>query len=294
MDKNVYFKSGIGTGLKANLHFIHSCNARCRGCFSTTFAGEAKYMPLEQVKAVVLNLGASGIRYFNIAGGEPTLHPQLHESLQFINSLGYKASIITNGFRLSRRFIEENGEYLDTIGVSIDSFDKDTSYLLGRDTGSKVNPRFFVEAELQELSENLKGTGIKLKVNTVVSRLNYKEQMADKVSKAGVARWKIIKMSPYSDEKHSNFELIPTVEEYSCFAERNVMENRVLEQDMTNTYLVVDPDGNLLDNRKSGEKGSSPYSIVGNLLHETASEVLRRYFSIFKREIYNQRYLKGA
>ncbi len=290
MDKVFCMNDVIGSGLKANLHFINPCNAHCRGCFATSFAGDTRLMSLDKIKTVILNLGSCGVNFFNIAGGEPTLHPALHETLKFICECGFKASIITNGFKLSDELIAANAPYLDTIGVSIDSFDEATSLALGRYTGSPAHPRFFGYNELASLNDMLKGSAVKLKVNTVVSRLNCSEVMADRMNNLDICRWKIIKLSAYQDSIHSNLDMVPSDEEYQKFIEANPFHAMVIEKNMTNTYLVVDPDGNLLDNSAAASNPDSPYRSVGNLLYENASEVLRRFLSIFNLNAYRQRY----
>lgn len=293
MFKLISMNNVIGAGLKANLHFINPCNAHCKGCFATSFVGETKLMSIDKIKTVVLNLGNSGVTYFNIAGGEPTLHPKLHETLKFISECGFKASLITNGFKLTQRFIDDNASYLDTIGISVDSFDTNTSFKLGRYTGSKLNPKFFGFDELKKIDFLLRGTGVKLKVNTVISKLNCSEKMTDKMTELDVCRWKIIKMTPYQDQFHSNLDLIPSDEEYEHFIVSNPFPNQVLEKDMSNAYLVVDPDGNLIDNRMSGTACKNPYRSFGNFLTESASEVLKRFLPAFNVEAYRNRYVQA-
>ena len=277
--------------LKVNLHFIDACNAHCRGCFATEFPGEDHFMSLENAHKTIINLCAAGVARFNLAGGEPTIHPHFAEICKFIHDRGCSVSVITNGSRLSAEFLDRVGPYLETIGLSIDSFDYDTSVRLGRFTGSARNPKYFGFNELSALVPKIRSYGINLKINTVISNQNCEEIMADRIRELGVDRWKIIKMSPYHVGGHSNLDLIPTEEEYQHFVERNSYEHSVIETDMKTTYLVIDPNGNLLDNSNTAAEENSGYRVVGSFLRENAVQILKRYFAIFNLTAYRERYL---
>lgn len=54
-------------------------------------------------------------------GGEPTLHPQLGEAIEFYNSLGLEIALITNGLFRNEEQICLIGENCKWIGISIDS-----------------------------------------------------------------------------------------------------------------------------------------------------------------------------
>ena len=277
--------------LKANLHFIDACNAHCRGCFATEFPGENHMMSVENAHKTIINLFAAGVTQFNLAGGEPTIHPHFTEICRFICELGGKVSVITNGSRLNEAFLEKVGPYLDTIGLSIDSFDRETSYRLGRFIGSPRNPKFFGFDELKALLHVIRKYSIRLKVNTVISNVNFEEKMSEKISELNVDRWKIIKMSPYNVGGHSNLDLVPSDEEYQHFIQNNLYRHSVIESDMKNSYLVIDPNGNLLDNSNTAAEKDSGYRIIGNFIMETASMVLKRYFNVFNVNAYRERYV---
>ena len=277
--------------LKANLHFIDACNAHCRGCFATEFPGENHMMSVEKAHKTIINLFAAGVTQFNLAGGEPTIHPHFTDICRFICELGGKVSVITNGSRLNQQFLDKVGPYLDTIGLSIDSFDRETSYRLGRFIGSPRNPKFFGFDELKALLPVIRKYSIRLKVNTVISNVNFEEKMSEKISELNVDRWKIIKMSPYNVGGHSNLDLVPTEEEYQHFIQNNLYRHSVIESDMKNSYLVIDPNGNLLDNSNTAAEKDSGYRIIGNFIMETASMVLKRYFNVFNLNAYRERYI---
>ena len=286
-----YFSRTIGRTFKANIHVLAVCNSSCKQCFVTSFPGTTRIMSLKDCKSVILNLFMSGVKYFNIAGGEPCLFHELHEILKFIHSLGCNASIITNGSKLNAEFIKKNGPYIHTLGISVDSFDNETNLKSGRFTGSPSSPKIFGFKALKEIREILKDNNILLKINTVVGKLNFKEKMSEKISLLEIDRWKILKMYAFKDCNHSNYELLPTEEEFNYFVENNPYSKTVVEHSMKNSYIMIDPDGNLLDNANSASGGFNPYHIVGNLITENANEVLARYLKVFNIDLYQKRYL---
>lgn len=76
----------------------------------------------------------------NISGGEPFLQAKfIGEIIKFckkdlkLESTG----IICNASKVTSKWLDEYGEYLDIMGVSCDSFDDDTNFKIGRSENGK-------------------------------------------------------------------------------------------------------------------------------------------------------------
>ena len=80
------------------------CNIHCEGCYRLVL-GEG-HKPLEQLKEEVTFLkkwrNCDGI---SLAGGEPILHPNIVELIQFITDLGMKSMILSNGYALTEELL---------------------------------------------------------------------------------------------------------------------------------------------------------------------------------------------
>ena len=80
------------------------CNIHCEGCYRLIL-GEG-HKPLKQLKEEVLFLkkwrNCDGI---SLAGGEPILHPDIVELIEFISSLKMKSMILSNGYALSEKLL---------------------------------------------------------------------------------------------------------------------------------------------------------------------------------------------
>lgn len=96
-------------------------------------------------------------------------------------------SIISNGTKVTHKWLQDHGQYVDVMGISCDSFLQSTNAEIGRDVSGtaqdNVEQLFLVRGWCKDL-------GIKFKLNTVVCRFNWDEDMAAQVKKLDPFRWK--------------------------------------------------------------------------------------------------------
>ncbi len=87
------------------VHIAEHCNLRCRGCDAMSPYNERRFMPLEEVEAILARMAPlMRADIFKLMGGEPTLHPQIVEILAAVRRSGITAVIrlTTNGLLLHR------------------------------------------------------------------------------------------------------------------------------------------------------------------------------------------------
>lgn len=266
------------TTYKVNLHLLEGCNFHCKFCFAK-FDSKG-ILNVVQWKYIMKNLKDSGlVSSVNFAGGEPLAYYGLQELLEYTQQLQLKASIITNGSLMTAQRAKEIAPYVDMIGFSIDSFNEKTSVKLGRcDKSSKT----FGKNELSELCKVLEQYKVKIKINTVVNKLNYTEKVSASLQGLPIARWKVFKMKPFDNGTFSNKWLNITDEQFQYFLQRNPHINRVSEDSMVNSYFIVDANGNLIDNQQDKNVA------VGSLLTESFESVKARYN--FDEALYQSRY----
>lgn len=288
---------------KVNLHILEPCNLKCKHCFS--HFGSSKILPLGSWKRIVDNCVSSEmVDGFNIAGGEPLLYPDLEGLIRYINSLGMKCSIITNGTLVTPEWIKRNAKYLDAIGFSIDSFEPATLRAIGRATSSG---EYLSIMRLRNLCYTIKrnNSECKIKINTVVSSLNKEENLAESIKELFVPlyKWKILKMRGFENETFSNLPISISEEEYEKYVERNLdffgIERKkekgsevyevplnmkiVVEKELAASYLIIDSNGNLLDNSVRGS-----HVAAANCLETPFEEAFRKLK--FNSELYLSRY----
>jgi MoaA/NifB/PqqE/SkfB family radical SAM enzyme len=104
----------------AHLIPIRRCNLSCTYC--NEYDDRSAPVPTRDVLRRVDRLAALGTGIITLSGGEPLLHPDLDAIVERIRSQGVIATLITNGYLLSRDRIRRlNRAGLDHLQISIDN-----------------------------------------------------------------------------------------------------------------------------------------------------------------------------
>jgi len=209
-----------------------------------------KEADLVKGKEVITGLVELGITKLNFVGGEPLLHPHLKDLAALAKDNGLTTSIVTNGSLLSQAKLLDLRPHLDWIGISIDSSLEGVEATIGRGRGRHV------ENTLRACNEVNKA-GVKLKVNTVVTKLNFDEDMRPLIAELRPLRWKVFQMLIIAGQKDGFMAgLAPTNEEFAIFKRINSDialgsgEPPTFEtsDDMVDSYLMLGPDVSVIQN----------------------------------------------
>lgn len=142
------------------------CNFHCLYC---GMGGEATastddYIPLELIKKYVEYGIARGLKKFRITGGEPFLHPQISDILNFLASTGAYVLVNTNGSLITR-----NQEWLSKLpptvkfAVSFDTLKQESLTIISNSRNHK---------EIVDGVRFLKKNGNLLRLNMVINKHN--------------------------------------------------------------------------------------------------------------------------
>jgi radical S-adenosyl methionine domain-containing protein 2 len=175
-------------------------------------------------------------------------------------------SIITNGTKVTEKWLRENSQYVDILGVSCDSFDEATNIEIGRGTGENVTQLFRIRDWCSDF-------GVKFKINTVVCKLNWEEDMAPIIFELRPFRWKCFQVLVVEDEndspeslvgsdlrKRNARKLLVSDQQYKAFCDRHKhVKSFVPESNevMASSYLILDEYLCFLD-KGSGVEIQSP------------------------------------
>ena len=100
------------------------CNLACAYCFE--FDNVSKPVPTDEMLRRVDKLASLGTTIITLSGGEPLLHPEAEAIIGRIRQHGIIATVITNGYPLTRTRIRRlNRARLDSLQVSIDNVTPD-------------------------------------------------------------------------------------------------------------------------------------------------------------------------
>ena len=209
-----------------------------------------------------------GFEKINFAGGEPTLHPELGRFVQKAKKNNMVTSIVTNGSTLiDNDSWLDTMKYLDWIALSIDS-DKSR---VNEQHGRKTKTGTISKEEYLHISQSIKQHKIRLKINTVVTRCNYNDDLSEFIREIGPDRWKIMQYLPIhgqNDDSQKDLEITST--EFEKFVQQNnsveqdgidiVQENNDL---MKGSYVMINPKGCFVDNTSGTYRNSRPILDVG-------------------------------
>ena len=185
-------------------------------------------------------------------------------------------SVVSNGRRL-RELIEAGGQWIDWVALSLDSGDDQVHVSLGR-----TRKDIPYTSHMLALGEVLRNHGVRVKCNTVVTKHNVDEDMSAVIRRLAPERWKLFQVLPVIGENDRTInDLVITKGEFQAFVERHrplrdegveiVPEDNTL---MTNSYLMISPDGRFFWHTPRGESRGLEY---GNPLLEVGwEEALRQ------------------
>lgn len=255
-----------------NFHLWEPCNMRCKFCFATfqdvkqTILPKG-HLPREQAIQVVQQLGKFGFEKITFAGGEPTLCKWLPELIAIAKSQGMTTMLISNGSKLTDEFLETNKNNLDWIAISVDSLSIESNLTIGRAiTGCHPLKTDYYKS----LVDRIVHYGYGLKINTVVNRINYRENMNAFIEYARPKRWKILQVLPIIGQNDDTVdEFTITEEEFQLFIQNHSEAQRFTtvvpetNSQIKGTYVMVDPAGRFFDNAKGVHNYSSAILEVG-------------------------------
>jgi len=248
----------LTTGIRsANWHVTMDCNYKCRFCFYKNMTG--KFKDIEKARHILETLKAKGIEKINFTGGEPLLYRNLDYLLKMAKDMGFIVSIVTNGALLNEERIKEMSKYVDWIGISIDSANEEIEKRVGRGYGDHV-------AHVRRVCELVQKYGMRLKINTTVTKLNYSEDMRPFISSLHPDRWKSFQVLYMKDQNDDALDLFITLEEFEKFKSINgvlTFDNGTAPifestNDMLDSYFIIGSDGNILQSN-GNQRSSIPF-----------------------------------
>lgn len=239
--------------ITVNWHLEKDCNYKCKFCYAH-FSHINTNLNIDQGFSLIDEIKKNDIYKINFAGGEPLLNKNVGEFIKYSKQQGLKTSIITNGSRMTKKWLTKYGRNLDQIGISCDSLDNITNTKIGRGFGNHVEITERLLSRINLMNEN-DGLNIQTKLNTVVLRNNHIENWNDFIIRNNVKRWKVFKILKIVGENdHVYDELSINDKQFYNFIDRHRLLNdkgilvKEDNEDMSNSYIMITPDGKFYQN----------------------------------------------
>lgn len=254
------------TPIVINWHLTEDCNYRCRFCYAKWTKSNYPFELIHnQVDTVALLNELS--RFFNpeessnpfktsqvshsvrlnLAGGEPLLHTSkiLHIVSQ-ARGLGFEVSLISNGSMINNELLSQLAPQLAWLGISIDSCSLFTNQAIGRvDHCGRLLDLDYLATSLKRV--RYENSCLRLKLNTVVNKLNHYEDLSPLIRSFAPDKWKVLRMLPVVNQR-----LTVNDQQFSSFLDRHSAFAHILHaednQDMLESYLMIDPYGRFFQN----------------------------------------------
>ncbi|KAL8719841.1 MAG: hypothetical protein Q9181_008007 [Wetmoreana brouardii] len=190
-------------------------------------------------------LKTAGMKKINFAGGEPFMNAEfLGQLVQYCKATLKleSVSLVTNGSKVTKKWLAKYSKYLDIMAISCDSFDETTNVRIGRGTGNHLKT-------VVDLSQKCKEHGIMLKINTVVNRYNFQEDMNSAIEEIQPSRWKCFQVLIVPEENGSEDTLRDTRrflindDEWRLFCDNHKHQESFIPESndvMASSYLLLD------------------------------------------------------
>ena len=112
-------------------YLTEGCNLRCRHCWiAPKYQSEGNSYPaldLDLFKSIIEQAKPLGLSGVKLTGGEPLLHPQINEILEFIQSVGLHLNVETNGVLCTPELASKMAACKNVfVSVSLDGADAET------------------------------------------------------------------------------------------------------------------------------------------------------------------------
>ncbi|KAI9732880.1 MAG: hypothetical protein M1834_003820 [Cirrosporium novae-zelandiae] len=262
--------------ISVNYHFTRRCNYECGFCFHT--ASDSYHEPLNRAYQGLSRLALAGLRKLNFAGGEPFLYPkylgQLAKYCKEELSLE-SVSIVTNGSKVTETWMQEYGKYIDIMAISVDSFNEATNVRIGRGKGDHL-------PSVVKCAKLCHRYGIKFKLNTVVNKYNFQEDMNEGIREIAPFRWKCFQVlvvpgeNENSDRLRNAQDFVISDQQYQVFCDKHSHNKCFVHEPngvMRSSYLILDEHMRFL-NRPTQGAGKPTASILDVGVDKALEEVI--------------------
>jgi radical S-adenosyl methionine domain-containing protein 2 len=255
-----HIHQSVVSPIVVNWHVTEACNFRCQYCYAKWQQPNSKELIrnvdattalIEALHTGFAKLSASGPPRLNFAGGEPLLYAsQVTMAMKKACAIGFDVSLITNGSRLTTEVAERIAPHLTMLGISIDATTPATNKRIGRldRRGAYLDLAGLIDRIALMLHINPSMT---LKINTVVNEANWQDDLSPLIASLAPARWKVLRMLPAVTDA-----LALNDEQFQAFVNRHRALNNIMciedNDDMVQSYIMVDPYGRFFQNRISG------------------------------------------
>ena len=194
-------------------YLTEGCNLRCRHCWiAPKYQSEANQYPaldLDLFKSIIEQAKPLGLTGVKLTGGEPLLHPQINEILEYIQTQELRLTVETNGVLCTPELAEKMVACKEPfVSVSLDGADAEAHEWVRGVSGC-------FEAALRGI-QNLTEVGLRPQLIMTIMRHNKGQmellvRLAEKLG-AGSVKFNILQPTVRGESMHSSGEALDVEE----------------------------------------------------------------------------------
>ena len=173
-----------------NWHITPRCGYNCKFCNVHNCYYEVN--DLERTREDIQKLRALKnvtVKYLNIKGGDPLLHPLLLEILSIAKEEGFNLWLTTNGSLLNEENVKLLSEFVDGITIPVDCICNHKQKLIGRGYGNHVE-------DMLRASDKIHKTDIELGIETLVTKMNCNDNLHTLLRRIAPCQWNVYQTLP--------------------------------------------------------------------------------------------------
>jgi radical SAM protein with 4Fe4S-binding SPASM domain len=103
-----------------DFQITNRCYMNCSHCYASS-TPDGKHASLDDVKRVIDNSVDCGVCQIALGGGEPLLHPDIYEILDYCHEKGIVPNLSTNGMHLTKKNLLMLKHYCGAVAVSLEN-----------------------------------------------------------------------------------------------------------------------------------------------------------------------------
>ena len=127
IDYRIVDESGIFYPESMHFELTNKCNLRCYYCYNNSgLSIEESAMETSKLYEIITELSMKGLSVVELTGGEPLLHPNFIDIIDFCFNRLSLISILTNGTMVTEKFVYSMLPYKSKLvfSISLDSYDE--------------------------------------------------------------------------------------------------------------------------------------------------------------------------
>lgn len=155
--------------LQVGINLTDTCNLSCMHCSRKELLNSSKHNFISNWREIVDKLSDNGVIQIFLTGGEPFLHPDILDMIQYIKERKIYIAILTNGLLLTENMLNKLESMLiddfDYIQISVDGITNTYEFMR---KGAKFN-------QLEHRLNLISNYSIKTQIAMVLNEITYKE-----------------------------------------------------------------------------------------------------------------------